>query len=404
MPNVHSHAFQRALAGLTSRRGASADSFWSWREAMYACLDHLSADDVEAISAFVFAEMLESGFTHVGEFHYLHHAPDGTRYADPTELSTRVLSAARRTGIGVTLLPVFYAHGGFGAAPPSPAQRRFVTRLDEFAALLSTLRSTLRGDERLGCAPHSLRAVAPDELVELARLAAGGPLHIHVAEQTREVDDCVAWSGRRPVEWLLEHAPVDPRWCLVHATHVNEAELRGIVDAGAVVGLCPTTEADLGDGVFPAAALLENGGHFAVGSDSNTIVDAAHELRALEYSQRLTLRTRNVLARGAGESVARTLVDRCVAGGAQALGIERAGLTVGASADFVTLDDAHPVLVDRAGDDLLDAWVFGMHRPPIDAVWRRGRCVVTNGRHVHKDELERGFVNAMRRILVRRRG
>jgi formimidoylglutamate deiminase len=398
VPNLHSHAFQRALAGLTSRRGASADSFWSWREAMYACLDRMTPEDVEAITAFVYAEMLEGGFTHVGEFHYLHHAQDGARYADPAELSHRVVAAARRTGIGMTLLPVFYAHGGFGSAPPTPGQRRFTSTVEEYAALLAAVRPTLRGFDRLGCAPHSLRAVDPDELRDLVQLSNGTPMHIHIAEQTREVEECVAWSGQRPVEWLLDHAPVDARWCLVHATHVTGRELDGIIRSGAVVGLCPTTEADLGDGVFPAAALYEGGGRFGVGSDSNTIVDAGHELRALEYSQRLNLRKRNVLATSPGESVARALFHRAGADGARALGILRAGLVVGGAADFVALDERHPLLAGRAGDDLLDSWVFGMHGTPIDSVWRLGRRVVEGGRHVLRDELQRGFIEAMRRL------
>lgn len=398
VPNLHSHAFQRAIAGLTSKRGETADSFWSWREAMYAFLDRMTPEDVEAITAFVYAEMLEGGFTHVGEFHYLHHAPDGARYADPAELSLRVLAAARRAGIGITLLPVFYAHGGFGSAPPSPAQRRFTSSIGEFAALLARVRAALVGGERFGCAPHSLRAVDPTELRELVSLCAGRPMHIHIAEQTREVDDCMRWSGQRPVEWLLNHAPVDAHWCLVHATHVSTAELGGIVRSGAVVGLCPTTEADLGDGVFPADAHYDAGGRFGVGSDSNTIVDAASELRALEYSQRLVLGKRNVLASAAGESVARALFDRVGVDGARALGIQRGGLRMGAAADFVALDAQHPLLIDRSGDDLLDAWVFGMHRPPIDSVWRTGRRVVEGGRHVQRDALERDFVRAMSRL------
>ena len=312
LPNLHSHAFQRGMAGLAETRGPSGDSFWTWREVMYRFLDRLTPDDVEAIAALAYAEMLESGFTRVGEFHYLHHDIDGRAYAELGEMAGRVAAAAAETGIALTLLPVFYAQGGFGGAPADPAQRRFLNDPDSYARLVEACRRHLSGlpDANLGVAPHSLRAATPEQLDQIIPLADGGPIHIHIAEQTREVGDCLAWSGQRPVEWLLDHAPVDHRWCLVHATHMSDAETDRLARSGAVAGLCPITEANLGDGVFPAARFLDEGGAFGIGSDSNVMVDAAEELRLLEYGQRLTRRARNVLtARGypatGGEAVRR---------------------------------------------------------------------------------------------------
>ncbi|MGE8212550.1 MAG: formimidoylglutamate deiminase, partial [Stenotrophomonas sp.] len=250
--NLHSHAFQRAMAGLTEVGGRSGDSFWSWRELMYRFLDRLDPDTFQAIAAQAYMEMLESGFTRVGEFHYLHHAEDGSRYANPAEMASRVAAAATETGLGLTLLPVFYAHSDFGGAAPVPAQRRFLHDLDGFARLLEGCGEALAKipDAVLGLAPHSLRACTPQQLQALVDMAAG-PIHIHIAEQTREVDACLAWSGQRPVQWLYDHAPVDARWCLVHATHVDAREVQQMAASGAVVGLCPITEANLGDGLFP---------------------------------------------------------------------------------------------------------------------------------------------------------
>ncbi len=327
LPNVHSHTFQRAMAGLAERRGGPYhDDFWTWREAMYRFVDRLDPDDVEAVAAFAFAEMLETGFTRAGEFHYLHHDPTGQPYAHAAELATRIVAAAAATGIGLTLLPVFYAHANFGGLPPLPGQRRFVTSLDGFARLLDEARraAAVLPGAVVGVAPHSLRAVTPDELAEVVRLGVG-PIHIHVAEQTREVDDCLAWSGRRPVEWLLNHQPVDSRWCLIHATHTVAAELSGVAARGAVAGLCPITEANLGDGVFDIRTFRAVGGRFGIGTDSNVLIDAAGELRQIEYAQRLTTRRRNVLASDAHPSTGRTLFAAALAGGRRRSGSRPAG-------------------------------------------------------------------------------
>jgi formiminoglutamate deiminase len=401
MPNLHSHAFQRAIAGLTSRRGPAADSFWTWREVMYRFVERLLPEDVEAISAQAYIEMLEAGFTRVGEFHYLHHAPDGSRYTNLAEHGERITAAARETGIGLTLLPVFYAHSGFGGAAPRSAQRRFVCALDEFARLLEALQSVTAPveDAVVGVAPHSLRAVTPPELSTLIDLAARQPLHIHVAEQASEVSDCLAWCGQTPVAWLLDHAPVDSRWCLVHATHMDASETSRLARSGAVAGLCPITEADLGDGIFPAVAYLGAGGAFGIGSDSNVLIDLAQELRCLEYGQRLLHQSRNVLASAPNTSTGRTLFEQACAGGRQALTPKAAALEVGAPADIITLNSAHPSLVGRSGDVLLDSWIFAAREGLVDHVWRRGRCVVKSGKHVARDVIAERYTRSLRRLL-----
>jgi formiminoglutamate deiminase len=404
LSNLHSHAFQRGLAGLTERRADGPDSFWSWRELMYRFVEHMDADEFEALCAQAYAEMLEAGFTRVGEFHYLHHERGGIPYADPGELAGRVAAAAAHTGIGLTLLPVFYAHGNFGGAAPQPRQRRFISDPARFARILEASRAAVQAlpGACVGVAPHSLRAVTPPELQAVLALGAGGPVHIHIAEQLREVEECLTWSQRRPIEWLLEHAAVDERWCLVHATHATAAELQGIAQRAAVVGLCPMTEASLGDGIFPAIAFAEYRGRFGIGSDSNVRLDAAEELRLLEYSQRLAHRARNVLARGAGESTGRSLFEAALAGGVQALQApgEGAGLTVGAWLDLVSLRQADPSLAGASGDALLDAWIFSAGRAAIDCVWRAGVKLVMSGRHRERDAIEARYTRALRRLVA----
>lgn len=401
MPNLHSHAFQRGMAGLAERRSASADSFWTWREVMYRFLERMEPDDVEAVAAQLQVEMLEAGFTRVGEFHYLHHGIDGTPYAAPAEMAARIAAAAATSGIGLTLLPVFYAHGGFGGQAPNPGQRRFLSTPDSFVRLMEASRAAVAGlpDAVVGIAPHSLRAVTEAELAAILPLAGDGPIHIHVAEQVAEVEACVGWSGRRPVEWLLEQAPVDARWCLIHATHMTDEEATAMARRGAVAGLCPITEANLGDGTFNALPFLAAGGAYGVGSDSNVLIDLGGELRQLEYSQRLHHRARNVLATAAQPATGRALFEAAVSGGARALGVA-AGLCPGAAADIVTLDDAHPALVGRSGDALLDSMVFAGGSSTIHSVWRAGRLVVRGGRHVARDAVRARFARVMCRLLA----
>ncbi len=401
LPNVHSHGFQRAMAGLTETAGPVADDFWSWREAMYRLVERIGPDEMEAITAFAYLEMLEGGFTRVAEFHYLHHDVDGRPYANLAENAERIVAAAAASGIALLLLPVLYAHANFGGAPPHPGQRRFVNDLDRFARLLADSRRAAQRLEgsTVGIAPHSLRAVTPEELGAL-RAMGEGPFHIHVAEQTREVNDCLAWSGERPVQWLMNHCAIDERWCLVHATHTSEEELARVAHSGAVVGLCPITEANLGDGVFPASAFRAAGGAYAVGSDSNVLIDAAEELRMLEYTQRFTLRRRNVLSTTAEGSTGRTLFEQTARGGGRALGGISPLLAVGAEADIVSLDTEHPSLQCRRGDALLDGWIFAARGRVVDCVWRAGRKVVVQGTHIAHDAVTARYRRALAKLLA----
>jgi formiminoglutamate deiminase len=409
--NLHSHAFQRAMAGFAEVAGDSADNFWSWREAMYRLAHRMNPEQLEAVAAQAYVEMLESGYSRVGEFHYLHHDPAGEPYSDIGEMSARIVAAAEASGIGLTLLPVFYAHSTFGGASPKPAQRRFINTLESYAALLQRCRSLASGLQTavVGVAPHSLRAVTPEELQAVAGFAGAMPVHIHVAEQVKEVEECLAWSGQRPVEWLLDHAPVSSNWCLVHATHVTPQEVNGIARSRAVVGLCPVTEANLGDGVFPVASFLNHRGRFGIGTDSNVHISVAAELSLLEYSQRLTERVRNVV-RKEKHSTGRAIIEHALAGGAQALGVDsgiNVGVDEGASAgtiavghpaDFVSLNGEHPALTCRAADALLDAWIFASSGQGVDCVWVAGTKVVSQGRHVAREHVARGFVKAMKEL------
>lgn len=402
LPNLHSHAFQRGMAGLAEQAGPAEDSFWTWREVMYRFLAHLTPEDVEAIATLAYAEMLEAGFTRVGEFHYLHHDADGRPYANPAELAERIATAAAATGINLTLLPCFYAHGEAGGAPPVPGQRRFVNDRDGFARLLEASRRAIAPlpGATLGAAPHSLRAATFEEIRDVAALLAPGePLHIHAAEQVKEVEACRAILGAPPIQALLDHVGLDARWCLIHATHGTEAELAAVARAGAVVGLCPVTEANLGDGIIAALPYRAAGGRFGVGTDSNVLIGAADELRALEYAQRLAHRTRNAMA-PRGASTGRSLWDGALAGGTQALAAGAAGITPGAWADLVLLDPAHTALAARGDDRWLDALVFAARTSPIREVWVRGRRVVEEGRHPLRAAAEARVSAALARILA----
>jgi formimidoylglutamate deiminase len=385
MSNLHSHAFQRAMAGLAERTGPEGGNFWQWREVMYRFLAILTPDDVEAIAAQVYVECLLHGYTSVAEFHYLHNAPDGSRYADPAEPAQRIVTAARNAGIGLTLLPVLYRHAGLGGAPPAESQRRFLLSLDDYAALCETMARSAT----IGIAPHSLRAVTPQELDAAIGLAHGRPIHIHVAEQEQEVDDCLAWSGARPVGWLLDNAPVDHRWCLVHATHVDATERQRLAASGAVAGLCQTTEANLGDGIFPLPEYLAEGGRFGIGSDANVGTSPVEELRWLDYVQRLERRVRP----GAPD-----LYRHALAGGAQALGRNAGAIAHGRLADLVVLDTEHPALVGRSGDSLLDAWLFCGNRTPVRHVMVAGEWVVRDGLHRAQAPIAAAFARTMRRL------
>lgn len=398
LSNVHSHAFQRGMAGLAEGRGPGDDDFWTWRELMYRFLDRGGPEEIEAITTLAFAEMLEGGFTRVAEFHYLHNDISGAAYGDRAEIAHAVVRSADATGIGLTLLPVYYAHATFGGAEPKPGQRRFIHDVAAFADLMDESRRAIAGlpDAVIGVAPHSLRAVTPDELAAVTAMT-DGPIHIHVAEQTKEVDDCLAWSGQRPVEWLMNHAAVDQRWCLIHATHVTEAEIGRMVAAGAVAGLCPVTEANLGDGIFPAFDFVGQGGRFGVGTDSNVMIGAAEELRCLEYSQRLSRRGRGLMAGETG-STGRGLFEGALKGGRQAT-MGSSGIEVGQAADLVMLDTGLSAFHGRRGDALLDTWIMATPREAIGGVWRRGERVVTAGRHHGREAMEARFRKALAAIV-----
>ncbi len=397
MANLHSHAFQRGMAGLAERRGPTADSFWSWRTVMYHFALSMSPEQMEAIAAQLYVEMLEAGFCRVGEFHYLHHDRDGRAYGNLAEMAERIAAATDETGIELTLLPVFYAHSGFGGAEPVEGQRRFINDLDRFARLLEGCQALARErrDMVVGIAPHSLRAVTPEELRAITGLPFDGPIHIHAAEQVKEVEDSLAWSGQRPIEWLLEHAGLSSRWCVIHATHMTEAEATGLARSGAVAGLCPITEANLGDGIFPATTVLDAGGSFGVGSDSNVLIGLVDELRQLEYSQRLGQKARNVIADSEG-STGRRLFDGASAGGAVALGCET-GIGAGLPANLVSLKLRHPV--GFAGDRVLDSWIFA-NGAAVDSVWVAGRKLVEGGWHVRRDAIAQRFRKAMGELLA----
>jgi formimidoylglutamate deiminase len=399
LANLHSHSFQRAMAGRAERRSPEGqDSFWTWREAMYRVALAFTPEDAEAVAAQLQSELLTRGFTHLVEFHYLHHQPDGTPYAEPAELALRQIEATRQSGIGLTLAPSLYRYGGIFGRPPAEGQRRFLNDLDGFFRILERVRQAVAGDPRhsWAVAPHSLRAVSPEMLAEIAKLDA--PIHIHAAEQPREVAECLAATGQRPVEWLLSHAPLDARWCLIHATHMTEAEARGLAGTGAVAGLCPTTEASLGDGIFLLPAYRAAGGRFGFGTDSHVGLCPAGEARQLETSQRIALHARAVATDAAAPHPARALLDAALAGGAQAAGVALGAIAPGRRCDLVELDDRHPSLLGTAGDALLDAWIFGPPDRMVRSTIVGGEVLVEAGRHIRERTIFEGFEAALRRL------
>jgi formimidoylglutamate deiminase len=399
--NLHSHAFQRAMAGMTEKRGPTGrDSFWTWRELMYRFLHALTPDDVEAIAAFVQMESLEAGFGSITEFHYLHHQPDGQPYDNLAEMGERIVAAAEQTGCGLTHLPVFYHQGGCDGRPLGPGQLRFGCDADRYAKLFEaseTALSALPEDARIGVAPHSLRAVSPAGLVQADQIAGDRPIHIHIAEQIAEVDEVQAAYGARPVEWLLANASVDHRWCLIHATQMTPDETADFAKTDAVAGLCPITEANLGDGIFDGVHFLEAGGLFGVGSDSNIRIDLKGELCQLDYSQRLRDHSRAALATDT-RSTGRRLLKDVAKGGAQASGRGPGVIEVGALADLMVLDGNCIDLIGKEGDALLDAWIFAGSEPAIQHVWSAGRHVVKDGRHVARENIRERYASTIRSL------
>ncbi len=402
MVNLHSHAFQRAMAGLTEQGGPSTDSFWTWREVMYRFLAELTPDDIEAIAAQLYVELLKGGFTGVVEFHYLHRDPSGALYRNPAELGQCIMAAAEQSGIGLTLLASLYQQGGFAATPLQPRQQRFYLSDDEFARVLTKLHHRCPPGMKVGIAPHSLRAVTPDALrraIELqTQLAPRAPIHLHIAEQPAEVSDCLSWSQRRPIAWLLDECSVDERFCLIHATHGQPDELVRVAHSGATIGLCPSTEANLGDGIFAATDYQAAGGRFGIGTDSHVGTSALDELRLLEYSQRLRHGRRNVLAPGQGASTATALWQQAAQGGAQASAQPTGVLAEGARADLVILDEGCPSLYGRSGATLLDSAVFGPGSQVISDVMREGRWVVRDRRHFAEADIFARFARVISRL------
>ena len=405
MPNVHSHAHQRAMAGLAEYPGPGADSFWSWRTVMYDCVNRVTPPQMETIAAQLYVEMLKSGYTSVAEFQYLHHDVDGEPYDNPAEMTLRTCNAARSTGIGMTSLPVLYAYSDFGERPPRAGQKRFVNNADRYLTILNALVENACGDPnaQVGVAPHSLRAVSREVLNTVLDQSYNTthPIHIHIAEQTREVDACKSWSGQTPVQWLLSNFEIDQRWCLIHATHMDAEETRDLAQSGAVAGLCPTTEANLGDGVFAARDFVAAGGLFGIGSDSHISVSPVEELRWLEYGQRLVHRARNVLAPDGGHtSTGRFLFEAAVAGGARACDRKIGRIENGYRADLITLDTGHPLLYARNGDALLDSWIFSGNTNAVRDVFVGGRQLVVNREHPMQGKIAADFKKSISELAA----
>jgi len=404
MPNLHSHAFQRGIAGATEVAATAENSFWGWREAMYRFVARLEPADVEAIAALAYVEMLEAGYTSVAEFHYLHHQADGRPYADSATMSAAVRMAADRTGIRQLLLPCLYQAGGFGPLAVLQGQRRFAHETQPFLRLFEQLHSQVSGTHTTGLhttgvALHSLRAVPITALREVvAALPPGVPIHIHIAEQQREVEECLKFSARRPIEYLLEQIQVDQHWCLVHATHATPTELQAIRQAGAVVGVCSTTEANLGDGCFPLDDFVTSGGRFGIGSDSQVSIDPREELRAAEYALRLSKQRRGLVCQSSQLHCGTSLYALASAGGAQALGL--AGeLVAGAVADIVVIDTNQAQFAGIRDDALLDAHVFAPRPGAVRDVLVAGRWVVRNGRHAQREFVMESYRRSVARLL-----
>ena len=407
LANLHSHAHQRAMAGLAEKAGSSNDSFWTWRKIMYQFLQTIQPEHLRAIAAQLYVEMLKSGYTRVGEFQYLHHQQNGQQYENPAEMSLQIMYAANETGLGITNLPVHYQYGGFNQQPLSQHQQRFGNDPELFLRIFEKLQQSATGNENVitGIAAHSLRAVGKESLNTILSAVDSSlqknnslPVHIHIAEQTKEVEDCITWSGFRPVDYLLTNFDVDKHWCLIHATHMTDSETKALAKSGAVVGVCPTTEANLGDGFFNAAEYLKAKGNFGIGSDSHISVSPTEELRWLEYGQRLVSRSRNVLADDYQRSTGRSLFEKAAAGGAQACGHNSGAIAVGKRADFIVLDTDHPLLCERNGDELLDSWIFSGNSNIVRDVYVGGKHIIQDGQHAQQNQIAERFISTLKTL------
>lgn len=406
MVNCHSHAFQRAFAGFSEYKANKADSFWSWRDIMYRFVAKMSPEDAHSVAQFLYLEMLKAGYTCVAEFHYLHHQSDGKSYANPAEMSLQVIDAAKQTGLSMTLLPVLYSYAGFGELSPSTAQARFIHSTDNYCKLIESLFQATQQEQTisLGIAPHSLRAVSHsqlDQIVPLMRsLDPSAPIHIHIAEQLQEVEDCIDFYGQRPVEWLLANQSLDKHWCLIHATHLTSQEVKGLAVSGAVVGICPTTESNLGDGIFPTEDYLSLNGRLAIGSDSHIAVNVADELRSLEYAQRLTAHRRAVLTSADCSSVGQYLYQKASLDGALTVNQNVGELAVGKRADLIVLDDQHPSLYAKQESTLLDSAIFATEKLPVKDVMVAGEWQIKNGFHPQQDLIKESYFKVMDKLTA----
>lgn len=405
MPNLHSHAHQRAMSGLSEFRASGPggeDSFWTWRDVMHRFAEVLTPEILEAVATQLYVEMVKAGYTAVGEFHYIHHGPKGVAYDDPSEMSMALIRAATRAGIGITLLPVLYENGGYAGKPANAGQRRFISTPDQLLDIINAVEAIHKADPqvRVGFAPHSPRQVTPEGMQAVfdgvTAMSADAPIHIHVAEQEKDVTESVEYTGKRPVEWVLENFDVGTRWCLIHATHLIESEISALASSGAVAGLCPVTEANLGDGIFPLISYLDQGGRIGIGSDSHNSVSIIEELRLLEYGQRLIKRRRNLAAPGPGGSTGVRLYADSLKGGAQACGRPIGEISKGKRADFVVLNPAHPNLVGRSKDSLIDSMIFSGNTPKFQEVWIGGKRQVANGRHIREQDTLDTYSNVIR--------
>ena len=411
MPNCHSHAFQRAFAGYSEYRQYDAngnpttDSFWSWRDIMYRFVAKMSPEDLHTVAKFLYIEMLKAGYTSVAEFHYLHHQVGNVQYDDPAEMSHQVIKAAESVGMGLTHLPVLYTYAGFGEQAPSSAQGRFIHQTDQYLGLLESLNTRYSDQEnfKLGIAPHSLRAASEQQLKEvipfIRQMDSTAPIHIHIAEQTKEVEDCLDFYHQRPVEWLLNNHQVDQHWCLIHATHLSNSEINALAKSGSIAGICPTTEANLGDGIFPTQEFLQLGGRFAIGSDSHIAINIADELKLLEYGQRLTSHQRAVLVEKECPSVGQFLYLKAAKDGANALSQNVGEISVGKRADLVVLDPEHPSLFSKHQSQVLDAAIFACNQLPVKDVFVAGKQVIDSGEHIGSGPAIQDYKKVLARIV-----
>ncbi|PWC20872.1 formimidoylglutamate deiminase [Brenneria roseae subsp. roseae] len=401
MPNLHSHAFQRVMAGLAEVAGDPQDSFWTWRDLMYRIVQRLTPEQVGVIARQLYIEMLKGGYTQVAEFHYLHNDIDGRPYDNRGEMTAHISEAAQQAGIGLTMLPVLYSYAGFGAQPAQDGQKRFIQDADGYLLQQEIIQRQLQGNllQNQGLCFHSLRAVSREQILQVLHASDPHlPVHIHIAEQQKEVNDCMSWSGQRPITWLYDNVDVDARWCLIHATHPDACELTSMADSGAVVGLCPTTEANLGDGIFPGVDYLAQAGRWGIGSDSHVSLNVVEELRWFEYGQRLRDLRRNRLTTPRQKSIGDVLYTQASAGGAQACGVNIGRLSAGCRADWLVLDNRSPYLAAAKDSEMLNRWLFAGSAAQIRDVYVGGIARIVDGQHAQQQAAAEDFLHLLNQL------